>query len=71
MSYLTRQEAASLLKISIKTLDRWVNSGYLKPIKIAETIKGRTIMRFTEDDLFTSANMEFEGNVRRRKRLIC
>ncbi len=71
MAYLTRQEAARLLKISLVTLDRWVNSGYLKPIKIAETIKGRRIIRFKEDDLFTSANMEFEGNVRRRKRLLC
>ena len=45
MEYLTTQEAAEYLKVSTKTLRRWVLDGSLKAYK-----KGK-IVRYTRTDL--------------------
>jgi excisionase family DNA binding protein len=37
--YLTLKEVARLLRVSRRTVARWVRAGYIKPVKIGHTLR--------------------------------
>jgi excisionase family DNA binding protein len=37
--YLTLKEVASLLRVSNRTLTRWIRAGYIRPCKIGHTLR--------------------------------
>ena len=37
--YLTLKEVASLLRVSNRTVARWVRAGYIRPSKIGHTLR--------------------------------
>ena len=45
---LTKAEAAALLRVSLKTLDRWRAAGVLRPVEIGEGIRS---VRYRRDDI--------------------
>lgn len=50
-SYLTTSQAAELLGIDANKVTRWINSGQLTAINIAQSISGRPRWRISQEEL--------------------
>jgi excisionase family DNA binding protein len=50
MKLLTKREAAAILRVSVRTLEKYIKAGDIKPIRIGSTV------RFPADILSTVQN---------------
>ncbi len=62
IEFLTRKEVANFFRVTTRTIERWINSGKLKGLKLGTSKSSRWRISREEVDKFTNSNnSEYEN----------